>query len=219
MPIESKAAYGTRTDCVRDNRRIECRGSTPFGFSTSNAKRGSWIIWERENVKRAGRVVGGVTCEGKRWIEVIAVGEAFNHAHVQWIDAAWVRYCYPSPHFEVLEFLTGDWSDPDKILRTAARGHVCEFWLSGKRTRDPVAPDAGVVMTSYRLRLGTGAWSDPFTIELRRVADLWQWRSSDCPGLQDWHTGLATATKDQALRRAHKAIVRVWLDVVRSATP
>jgi len=114
--------YGTRADCVRDNRATTLPNSSFLGFSTNKAKRGNWITYEIDNHCRAARVVGGVTCEGKRYLEVITWDVAQTMAYVRWIEPASVRSCYPRPPAPVLAFLSGQWDDWQTILATAASG-------------------------------------------------------------------------------------------------
>lgn len=116
--------YGTRTDCTRDNRATILPNATLLGSSTNKAKRGSWVHYEQDNNHHAARVVGRVHCEGKTYLEVIAMDTAFTMAYVRWIEPACVRACYSGPHTRVIEFMIGDWSDADTILTRAAQGFV-----------------------------------------------------------------------------------------------
>ena len=121
--------YGTRDDCTRDNVATMLPNACTLGFGLYKAKRGNLVQYEIDNVHFAGRVVGRVHCEGKTYIEVIQFDRLMTMAHVRWIESHAVKRCIPRPHYEVIAFLTGDWSDADAILKTAARGHVCKAWM------------------------------------------------------------------------------------------
>lgn len=116
------SAYGTREDCTRDNKRTILPNSSLLGYSTNVAKRGCCLVYDHREQRVWARVVGRVHCEGKTYIEVIKTDPAFTMAYVDWIDPATVQACYAAPHRQVINFLIGEWKDPDLILRTAANG-------------------------------------------------------------------------------------------------
>jgi hypothetical protein len=113
-----------RTDCTRDNRATICVNSTLLGASTNKAKRGSWIHYEQDGYHHAARVVGRVHCEGKTYLEVIAMDTAFTVAYVRWIDPACVRACYNGPHARLVAFMVGEWKDPDALLARVHEGFL-----------------------------------------------------------------------------------------------
>jgi hypothetical protein len=115
---------GTRTDCRRDNRVTLLPNSTWLGTSTGKAKRGSWVHYEQDGYHHAARVVGRVHCEGKTFLEVIAMDTAMTMAYVRWIEPASVRACYSGPHKRVIDFMTGDWADAEAILTRVSQGFV-----------------------------------------------------------------------------------------------
>ena len=120
-------AYGTRDDCTRDNRATILPNASLLGFSTNEAKRGSWVLYEHMEQLHAGRVVGRVHCEGTIYLEIITTDAAMTFAAVRWINPTAVKACFPAPNRQVFEFLMGEWTDADKILTTANNGFSREY--------------------------------------------------------------------------------------------
>ncbi len=137
--------YGTRTDCTRDNVGVPLPNASFSCGGLGRAKRGNWVQFEIDSHHNAGRVVGRVQCEGKTYVEVIRTDSAMQMAYVNWIEPAAIRACYAAPHVRVMAFLAGEWSDPDKILTTAANGllreeHVSPGFTFGYTPKQNVKP-------------------------------------------------------------------------------
>lgn len=119
----SDSRYGVRTDCTRDNKETKLPNADTLGFGLWKAKRGNWIVYEQDNHKTIARVIGRVHCEGKTYIEVVALSEDLTFGFVRWIEPAQVRRCIAKPPRAAVAFLLGDdWQDPDTILKTIHQG-------------------------------------------------------------------------------------------------
>ena len=120
--------YGTRTDCIRDNKRVRLPHAS---FPDSNfAKRGYWVRYQPhagDNCLESGRVVGRVVCEGEIYVELINL-----LGFVRWVKPVQIMACAYNPPWQTLRFLTGKWSNPDYILRRAAQGFAFNNGPDGK---------------------------------------------------------------------------------------
>lgn len=113
-----------RADCTRDNRKTYLPGTYPCsGFNTYDAKRGDLIVYRDDSGQRIfARVIGGVTYEGKRAIEVAALLSLGNPC-VRWIDPATVVECRRSIPREALAFFfSEEWKEPADIIRKMEDG-------------------------------------------------------------------------------------------------
>lgn len=134
-----KPTYPTmRTDFEFDNQRIPVKRSSWIGYSTGHAKRGYWISWQMpdETHVSLGRVIGRVTCYGGEikgedngrglWIMVAALSTDGTCVHMRWIRPDWVRSSQPRLPVDALEFLMGEWKDPQAICDRMHRGFLCK---------------------------------------------------------------------------------------------
>jgi hypothetical protein len=118
----------TRADCTRDNRKIPLPRASLLGMGKRFAKRGDWIRAEVSGYPTCGRVIGRVTCEGKVFVEVAALG-SIDSPYVKWLDPAEVRECVSSPPRRIWEWISGDWTDPEAIHARLAKGFLSDSYL------------------------------------------------------------------------------------------
>lgn len=120
-----------RTDCTRDNRKTFLPCASHLGFDLWNAKRGNWILYrESETSLRHARVIGGVTCERKRWIEVCAMLGNFDCPAIRWIEPQQVLNCRAAFPREILDFIAGEWKSPADIIARIEHGFMPQEWLN-----------------------------------------------------------------------------------------
>ena len=113
----------TRTDCTRDNVAVFLPCATTLGFGKTKAKRGNWILYERDNHKFIGRVIGRVICEGVVYVEIAKASENFSHVFVGWVKPEEVKECREKPPRAVFAFFAGfEWHSADAIHAKLAYG-------------------------------------------------------------------------------------------------
>jgi hypothetical protein len=132
MAINTTGFNGVRADCVRDNRATPLPNAYTFGFGLTHAARGNWVTIRENDSNQYGRAVGGVTADGKRYLECIVLLGALDNPCVRWIDPAYVSHCLPSPPKAPIEFMLGEWQDPVVIIEQVQRGFpINPDWLGG----------------------------------------------------------------------------------------
>jgi len=117
-----------RTDCERDKRETHCVNASGQGPQWGYARPGNWLAYIENSSARSltwGRLIGGVTCEGSRLLEVAAFNG--SSAFVRWILAEDVRQIMPNPPANVFRFLCGDWFDSADLLRQMEHGFRTDF--------------------------------------------------------------------------------------------
>jgi hypothetical protein len=120
-PVESRLL---RKDCTRDNRATRLPNVAFMGFNLQKAKRGNWIAYSESGSIHMARVIGGVECEGKRYIEACAILGCFDNPCSRWIDPDSVIRCLQEPPFEIFRFLSGEWAEPADIIDRMERGFL-----------------------------------------------------------------------------------------------
>lgn len=116
-----------RTDCERDKRETQCVNAMGSGPLWGTARPGNWIAFKRGPAGGLmwGRVIGGVTADGSRMIEVAAFfGASVN---VRWILAEDVRKIMPNPPANVFQFLCGDWFNSADLIARMEHGFRTDF--------------------------------------------------------------------------------------------
>lgn len=100
-----------RTDCTRDNRATYLPNASHLGYDLWKAKRGNWVRFKREGMDGAhGRVIGRVHCEGKTYIEIVALLGNLDIPAIRWIEPSDVIQCRELPPKAIFDFICGDWN-------------------------------------------------------------------------------------------------------------
>ena len=131
-----------RTDCTRDRQKTLCRNASTLGEGTIWATPGSWVQYTesvetgdgRADRYRCGRVVGRVHCEGRTWLEVIALLGAADCPAVRWIDPDSVTVCKHFPPYLEFAFMCGPWDSAESILARVQYGFPCESVIRGRHS-------------------------------------------------------------------------------------
>lgn len=119
-----------RTDCTRDNRKTHLPNADTLGYGRYFAKRGNWVSFSQNgdpSVTYHGRVIGGVTCEGRRYVEVIALLGALDNPAVRWLAPHEITRCDDTPPAGIFSFICGEWIDPARIIGAAENGFTQEM--------------------------------------------------------------------------------------------
>jgi hypothetical protein len=131
----------TRTDCIRDGVGVHLPRASTLGFGRYKAKPGNWVRWhslDEAPDDGIGRVIGRVQVtsgadSGKEWVEVAALLGG-GGVYVRWVRPEDIVECYPTPPFNALRFLMGDFSDPVEVMRQMKQGLPTDReWLESVR--------------------------------------------------------------------------------------
>lgn len=131
-----------RTDCTRDNRATRLPNASHLGFDLWTAKRGNFVQYDpgAGNAGAFGRVLGRVHCEGKTYVEIIALLGALDCPSVRWIAPESILRCCEVPPRRILEWICGPWNNPADILARVERGFLDDSYLDSKE-REAVTKD------------------------------------------------------------------------------
>jgi hypothetical protein len=121
--------HGMRTDFNFSTKQVHCPNSSWIGYSTSTAKPGSWITFRPDSDSGAvshgrviGSVIGTVSDPVKPMLMVCTLLGSLDNPAMRWLDPAWVTACYPTPPKAVLEWICGEWKDPQAICDAMHNG-------------------------------------------------------------------------------------------------
>lgn len=106
----------TRTDCQRDNVKVECVNASTLGFGQRWCKCGYWIMYEVDGFSYVGRVIGRVTCKGGILIEVAQANLDLSHVYIRWVLPHQVREIRKNPPRSVFKFFASEDWKPETIF-------------------------------------------------------------------------------------------------------
>jgi hypothetical protein len=146
--------HGMRTDFNFSTKQVHCPNSSWIGYSTSTAKPGSWITFRPDSDSGAvshGRVIGSVSYSEPQpdgiarfedQLMVCTLLGSLDNPAMRWLDPALVTACYPTPPRAVLEWICGEWSDPQAIVDAMHRGFPTHHnVMEARRPQDDEAFD------------------------------------------------------------------------------
>jgi len=98
-----------------DRKQVLCKNSSLIGYSTNQARVGSWLTYSEDSRDiKIGRMIGrvqwcdtnGENCKG--WIVALVLPQDATFLMVRWVEPSSVRSIHPNPPKELLAWFCSD---------------------------------------------------------------------------------------------------------------
>jgi hypothetical protein len=133
--------HSMRTDFEFSTRAVQLRNASGLGFGLHQASPGNWVQFRPDSEAGPvghGRVIGSVRTtnsigETRIYLMVATLVGAIDNPAMRWISPEWVTTCLPGPPRRMLEWICGEWSDPQAICDAMQNGFLEDYQrLTGK---------------------------------------------------------------------------------------